>query len=382
LRYDNERDKYNKLIRKQSSSIWILLMKLNEWLSKLLGKNWDGDIFQITHLNLPKYRLSSLPESIGELTNLRTLNLRKNSINNLPESLGRLTNLQELNLADNRLSSLPESLGRLTNLQTLQLDRNIINNLPESLGQLTNLQNLHLVGNKLNNLPESIGQLTNLQRLDLAVNRLSNLPEPIGQLTNLQELNLMGNQITDLSILHKLERLQWVGCFRENLPDRYWKKPGDWKPEWLLDENNAEIRRLLIQNIGYEKICNALGAEAIDSWREYTLLKIKDIQPVRRDNIELTILRVVTQKFLSNLKHKFLEIMKPSHKEPRDAELIQMMLEMMEPSHREPMLLLKMTCPSTGHIHVLRVPPQMSSAEAAITWVNHGIHPDDFTTQT
>jgi leucine-rich repeat protein SHOC2 len=42
----------------------------------------------------------------------------------------------------------------------------------------------------------------------------------------------------------------------------------------------------------------------------------------------------------------------------------------------EPMVLLKMTCPSTNHIHILRVPPEMTSAEEAITWVNHGIHPD------
>jgi leucine-rich repeat protein SHOC2 len=48
----------------------------------------------------------------------------------------------------------------------------------------------------------------------------------------------------------------------------------------------------------------------------------------------------------------------------------------------EPMVLLKMTCLSTGHIHILRVPPEMNSAEAAITWVNHGIHPDEFSVQT
>ena len=48
----------------------------------------------------------------------------------------------------------------------------------------------------------------------------------------------------------------------------------------------------------------------------------------------------------------------------------------------EPMVLLKMTCPSTQHIHILRVPPEMTSAEAAITWVNHGIHPDKFVVQT
>jgi hypothetical protein len=39
-------------------------------------------------------------------------------------------------------------------------------------------------------------------------------------------------------------------------------------------------------------------------------------------------------------------------------------------------------CLLTGHIHILRVPPEMTSAEAAITWVNHGIHPDEFARQT
>jgi leucine-rich repeat protein SHOC2 len=40
------------------------------------------------------------------------------------------------------------------------------------------------------------------------------------------------------------------------------------------------------------------------------------------------------------------------------------------------MLLLRMICPSTGHIHVLRVPPKMMSTEDAIVWVNHGIYLD------
>jgi hypothetical protein len=42
----------------------------------------------------------------------------------------------------------------------------------------------------------------------------------------------------------------------------------------------------------------------------------------------------------------------------------------------EPLVLLKMTCPSTNHTHILRVPPETTSAEEAITWINHGIHPD------
>jgi leucine-rich repeat protein SHOC2 len=114
------------------------------------------------------------------------------------------------------------------------------------------------------------------------------------------------------------------------LPRRYWTKLSEWKSEWLLNEYNAEIRRVLIERLGYERICNDLGAITLDIWREYALLKITSVEPI----------------------------------------------------DREPMVLLKMTCPSTQYIHILRVPPEMVSAEAAITWVNHGIHPDEFAVQT
>jgi len=48
----------------------------------------------------------------------------------------------------------------------------------------------------------------------------------------------------------------------------------------------------------------------------------------------------------------------------------------------EPIHLLKMTCPSTGFIHALRVPPDLTSARKAIAWVNWGIDPGEFSVQT
>lgn len=113
------------------------------------------------------------------------------------------------------------------------------------------------------------------------------------------------------------------------LPEEYGKlHPHQWKAEWILEEKNAELRRVLIQGIGYTRICQELQATELDSWQEYTLLKIdKEI----------------------------------------DGEL---------------MYLLKMTCPSTGHIHALRVPPDLESAREAIRWVNWGIDPEEFSVQT
>ncbi|WP_205632821.1 leucine-rich repeat domain-containing protein [Chlorobaculum limnaeum] len=51
-------------------------------------------------------RLTELPESLGQLTQLRLLNLRENQLTSLPESLGKLTKLQSLDLSTNRLTSL------------------------------------------------------------------------------------------------------------------------------------------------------------------------------------------------------------------------------------------------------------------------------------
>ncbi|WP_242056931.1 MULTISPECIES: DUF6745 domain-containing protein [Oscillatoriales] len=113
-----------------------------------------------------------------------------------------------------------------------------------------------------------------------------------------------------------------------NLPRKYgYLHPKKWRSQWLLQETNAELRRVLIQAIGYERICQELQTTELDLFREYTLLKIDDAD--------------------------------------------------VEPIH-----LLKMTCPSTGQIHALRVPPNLTSAREAIRWVNWGIDPEKFAIET
>jgi len=126
------------------------------------------------------------------------------------------------------------------------------------------------------------------------------------------------------------------------LPEQYGKvHPHQWQSEWLLTEDNVELRRVLIQGIGYDRICQELEASELDTWQEYTLLKIDaDIDAYEPPDWD------------------------------RDAP------------PREPIYLLKMTCPSTGHIHALRVPPAMTTARDAIKWVNWDIDPGAFAIQT
>jgi len=107
-----------------------------------------------------------------------------------------------LDLSGTRLTELPASIGQLTQLQSLDLSHNHLTELPDSLGQLTQLQSLDVIRNQLTELPESIGQLTRLKSLDPSNNRLTEFPESLGQLTQLQSLDLSANQLTELPRHH------------------------------------------------------------------------------------------------------------------------------------------------------------------------------------
>jgi len=131
-----------------------------------------------------------------ELKNKRRLDLY-NKLTTLPESIGNLTNLEQLWLSLSKLTTLPENIGNLKKLGELWLYNNNLTSLPESIGNLTNLTYLGLYSNKLASLPDSIGNLKNLGRLGLSFNQLTTLPESIGKLKNLYRLYLQANPISD-----------------------------------------------------------------------------------------------------------------------------------------------------------------------------------------
>jgi leucine-rich repeat protein SHOC2 len=297
-----------------------------------------GNLTNLSYLDVEHNQLEGLPESIGNLTEIKLLCIKYNQLKRLPNSIGCLTNLTELNLSTNKLNVLPDSIGQLINLKEIDVSNNQLMSIPESIEKLIKLKKIAIGRNQLIRLPQSLGRLTNLAELELQGNQLTILPEFIGHLKSLISINLNDNPLTDLSILKHLSRLKKVLLFNSNLPRRYWSNISKWESKWILDEKNTEIKKILITQIGYDRISQEIDATIVDSWREYTLLKIDKLD----------------------------QIIDRRRKQP----------------HLEPLLLLKMTCPSTAHIHILRVPPDMKSAEAAITWINHGIHPDDIAVQT
>ena len=85
-------------------------INLNSFGVKIKGEN-------IIKLGLWACKLTTLPESIGNLSLLKELYLRENHLLTLPESIGNLKSLRILNLNHNPLTTLPESIGNLSLLK-------------------------------------------------------------------------------------------------------------------------------------------------------------------------------------------------------------------------------------------------------------------------
>ncbi len=157
----------------------------------------------------------SIPESIGDLKNLKVLRLfgaidrdgiGKSSprIYELPESLGKLQNLESLDLGRNQLPEIPPQIAPLRNLKKLNLQYNAIGKIPEFLGNLQGLRILDLSYNRLHEIPSSMGGLKNLQGLDISCNYIKTLPASFSDLKGLKIS--MGNNSLTLKQQKKLIR--------------------------------------------------------------------------------------------------------------------------------------------------------------------------------
>lgn len=102
-------------------------------------------------LEMHKSGIEELPETIGELKNLKHLVMSENpELKKLPSSLCKLFNLEILNLRSCSISTIPDQIDNLQLLKFLDLSNNDIGWLPESLKYLENLEDLHLNLNRLN----------------------------------------------------------------------------------------------------------------------------------------------------------------------------------------------------------------------------------------
>lgn len=159
------------------------------------AKRYGVSSLSATSVTIRNKNLTSIPEFIFHMPNLRTLNLADNQLETVSDKIGTLKNLEGLELRSNKITSLPSSIGSLSRLQWIYIMRNELTTLPSRIGNLESLRTLWVSNNKVKALPESIGDLKSLHNLDLSNNRLERLPERIGDLKGLRFMNLNGNPL-------------------------------------------------------------------------------------------------------------------------------------------------------------------------------------------
>lgn len=180
----------------------------------------------LEELYLKGNSISSLPECLTALSQLKTLDVSFNPLRELPSFLCDLAGLEELSLEGIGLRSMPEDLHHLGRLRYLNLATN-----PElesaqwsmrcrsSLSEMTlldlsgnphfdssfyfsmtNLTGLHLRELGLHQLPGNVGNLVALEALDLQDNDFTEFPQVIFRLSCLKRLNLRANQLEQLPL--------------------------------------------------------------------------------------------------------------------------------------------------------------------------------------
>ncbi len=152
---------------------------------------------KVTTLSITKYdpALKHLPSQLSTLTNLVELDIScLENLEDLPTEIGKLEKLERL-IIDNGNGcqmniSVPESIGNLSNLKVLRLYG--------ALDPTESDTNKPIQPSKVKSLPGTIGKLQNLEELDLGRNRIKSIPSPIASLQNLRRLALDYNDIHEL----------------------------------------------------------------------------------------------------------------------------------------------------------------------------------------
>ena len=166
--------------------------------------------------------LTEFPREIFELADsLQILNLSGNALTSLPDDLPRLHQLRVIFASGNRFTTLPAVLGQCPQLQMVGFKANQIQSVPAA-ALPPKLRWLILTDNQIDALPASIGECSQMQKLMLAGNRLRQLPDQLAQCQQLELLRMSANQLGVMPPwLVDLPRLAWLACADNPFSDAY-----------------------------------------------------------------------------------------------------------------------------------------------------------------
>jgi hypothetical protein len=165
-----------------------------------------GDTLEV--LNLSGNALTSLPEDLYRLRNLRVLFASDNKFRELPACIGRCEQLRIVGLKANRIEQVPAQ-ALPPRLRWLILTDNRIASLPDELGRRPDLQKLMLAGNRLTRLPDTLADCHKLELIRIAANRLHELPSWLLKLPSLAWLAFADNPLCGAVVERPLRQIAW-----------------------------------------------------------------------------------------------------------------------------------------------------------------------------
>lgn len=190
---------------------------------------------------------ATFPAELLDAHNLQVLAI--NVDGELPEDLGKFQNLTTLCLGGN-FTTIPESVGELENLKTVSFEYNKDLDLEQALGVLANCPNvqyLNLANMGLTELPSNIGDLTNLKNVRLGGNPMPTLPDSFYTLSNLTHLRLGRNEgmdyegvLTAAKDMPAIENIWLQYCGFETLPAVLGEYPSLTKVNWREDWDDLD----------------------------------------------------------------------------------------------------------------------------------------------
>ncbi|ORY42685.1 L domain-like protein [Neocallimastix californiae] len=195
-----------ELINNNGKKIDFNSLKKNTNLKKLNVNSitiTPSDINDISSMsNLKELKINNISEKslnmklINNLTGLTSLSLSVHSSDDdkIDYIFKDLKNLEYFNLEGNKISSLPESIDNLSQLKYLYIDYNEISKIPDFFSDLENLKFFDAQDNKITKFPEVFSQIKNLEELILQFNKIDDvIPESYNNIPKLKTFDIDGN---------------------------------------------------------------------------------------------------------------------------------------------------------------------------------------------
>lgn len=214
IKISEQLTQFPKELFKLANSLEVLDLSANQ-LSELPTD--FGRFKQLKILFLSDNLFTELPSVIADCPNLEMIGFKANKIETVAENSLPL-NTRWLILTDNKISSLPNSMGNLAKLQKCMLAGNQLTELPDSMAVCEALELLRISANRLHALPSWLLQLPRLSWLAFSGNNFC--PEK-------KQSNLTTVDLSDIQLLEVLGegasgviyRAKWRDAAKYDLPD-------------------------------------------------------------------------------------------------------------------------------------------------------------------